>query len=138
MKLFVYGGLLSSDIRNYKHVSCSAIRNYRLKGWKVVYTHPVKNCKKSKYYNSEFYYEITLGMGTIIKQKHSTTYGKILYLNEKQLKRVLFMEPMYILVDVGNDIFTLQSTVSDKNIQPNRIYKNIVKTEICKIKKKFV
>jgi len=62
IRLFVYGGLMSSEIRKYKKVKVQAIRFARITGFTTFYERKVSNCKKSMYHVPHCPCDLSYGM----------------------------------------------------------------------------
>jgi len=146
--LFVYGGLLSAKIRKYKKVNIQGARNALLKGYQVTYNRKVSNCKHSLYHVPDQPEETNFGMLNLYECPSSKTWGKVLFLTDNQMKKVLLMEPGYKLIQVqvhltNGSIMNVQTLKTeamellDHTVEPNPIYQDLVQKEIQKIKNNF-
>lgn len=145
VKLFVYGGLMSSNIRKYKGIKINKhkIRYGFIRGWKLKYNRKVRNCFQSKYHVQNTPDCVYFGMLNIVpneNQRHKV-FGKILYIKPKQLRKIMTMEPGYKLVYINaQDLYTLtciDKKYLDDSLQPNPIYKRLVELERKKVKAKL-
>lgn len=128
-RLFVYGGLLSKEIRKYKKVKLRAIRNARLLGYEARYEFKVRNCKKSLYHVPYAKKTCYFGMLNLRHTGKGFVDGQIFYLTAHQLKRFVFMEPGYDLMDVGGGLLAFichRPDLLDQNIVPNPHYHYMV------------
>lgn len=137
-KLFVYGGLMSSEIRRYKNVRVRAVRNACLRGYKIAYERRVPNCAHSKYHVPNFPTDHDFGMLNLKESPRSRVWGKILYLNKRQLNRVRVMEPGYDLVEVDGDrglvtLMCFDPQLLSSSLIPNPVYRSLVEKEIRKV-----
>lgn len=143
IRLFVYGGLMSGEIRKYKgiYIPSSHIRYNFIRHWRLTYNRKVKNCQKSKYHVADESTCTYFGMCNLEPKTKSVVYGKVLTVNKSQLQQIMSMEPGYKLVYINaQDVYTLVSVAKkylDNHVPPNPIYWNIVEQERYKVQRKL-